>query len=240
MLKDQDLLARLGPESKNVFFPWNLKNISAVLKHNQCETQFCPIKEAKSHSEAKSSWQIERRDLCSALLRLHLQDCVQFWAPQFGRYEHTGERATKGHKDDEGTRKHLFLQGKAEGPVMTLQPEEGAAWGISPTCTNTFRESAKRMEPGSSQWYPVIGTEALLTLTDTKWHTGDSLQRSGNTVRLTKHWQRLPQEMVESPSLKVFKSHQDTVLGKWLWEALLEQDVGLGDLQRSHPGSISM
>lgn len=106
--------------------------------------------------------------LCSALLRPHLQDCVEFWAPQFGRHEHTGERATKGHKDDEGTRKHLFLQGKAEGAVMTLQLEEGAAWGISPTCTNTFRENAKRMEPGSSQWYPVIGTEALLTLTDTK------------------------------------------------------------------------
>ena len=36
------------------------------------------------------------------------------------------------------------------------------------------------------------------------------------TVRVTKHWHRLPREVVESPSLEIFKSHLDTVLGNWL------------------------
>jgi len=32
-------------------------------------------------------------------------------------------------------------------------------------------------------------------------------------VRMTEHWPRLPREVTESPSLAMFKSHLDIVLG---------------------------
>ncbi|KFV83147.1 hypothetical protein N308_02948, partial [Struthio camelus australis] len=36
------------------------------------------------------------------------------------------------------------------------------------------------------------------------------------TVRVTEHWHRLPREAVESPSLKIFKTRLDTILGNVL------------------------
>jgi len=37
---------------------------------------------------------------------------------------------------------------------------------------------------------------------------------SEGTVR---HWNRLPREVVESPSLEVLKSHADMALSEWAW-----------------------
>jgi len=43
-----------------------------------------------------------------------------------------------------------------------------------------------------------------------------SIRKHVFPVRVTECWYRLPREVVESSSLKVFKSCLDMVLGNWL------------------------
>ncbi|KGL83840.1 hypothetical protein N309_06157, partial [Tinamus guttatus] len=39
-----------------------------------------------------------------------------------------------------------------------------------------------------------------------------NLRKKFLTVRVTEHWNRLPREVVESPSLEIFQTFLDTVL----------------------------
>ncbi|KFV84010.1 hypothetical protein N308_10830, partial [Struthio camelus australis] len=43
-----------------------------------------------------------------------------------------------------------------------------------------------------------------------------NLRKCFFTVRVPEHWSRLPREVVESPSLEIFKSRLDVILGNLL------------------------
>jgi len=47
-------------------------------------------------------------------------------------------------------------------------------------------------------------------------------------LRVTESWNRLPREVVESPSLEIFKTRLDKVLGSLLWVTLLWQEGWTG------------
>jgi len=47
-------------------------------------------------------------------------------------------------------------------------------------------------------------------------------------LRVTEHWNRLPREAVESPSLEIFKTRLDKVLYKLLQVTLLRQEGWTG------------
>ncbi|KFV80931.1 hypothetical protein N308_12053, partial [Struthio camelus australis] len=43
-----------------------------------------------------------------------------------------------------------------------------------------------------------------------------NLRKNFFTVRVREHWHRLPREVVESPSLEIFKTRLDVILGNML------------------------
>lgn len=63
-----------------------------------------------------------------------------------------------------------------------------------------------------------------------RWADRDLTQLSRGCCVSDAHWQRVPRELVESPSLEMFHSPVNTIVDNRLQVALLEQGVGPGDL----------
>jgi len=56
-----------------------------------------------------------------------------------------------------------------------------------------------------------------------QWKFQQDMRKNFFTLRVTEPWNRLPREVVESPSLEIFKTRPDKVLCSLLWVTLLWQ-----------------
>lgn len=113
-----------------------------------------------------------------------------------------------------------FLCGKAER-VRIVQPWKEMTWAIS---SNLWRESVKKMKLGCFQRCPVRAQETMGISWNTVWSL--NIWKHILPVRVTKHWHRLPKDLIECYSLKNFRSCSNIVLGNLggpTWEEALDQ-----------------
>jgi len=141
--------------------------------------------------------------------------------------ESHGERPVKGHQDDEGTGVSL-LRGKAERAGLVQPGEERAQGDLS----NVYKYLQGGCKEDRARLFSVVPSDRTRGRGHTRKHWRSPLNIRKHVVTV-----RLPREVAESPSLEMFKSHLDMVLGILLYMGLLEQRFGPDDLQRSLPAS---